>query len=590
VAVTAMVCVTGRPAAVVRQPPPKQQPTGERVLRVLGGSELDDMKPIFERAKAELGITVELTSKGSVQGARMVAAGDTRDRFDAIWFASDQFLGMWPGSRRELAQQSPPLMRSPVILGLHENTLDTLGWRGRDVTWTMIQEAVTKGLLRYAMTRPDLSNSGMVTLLSVATALANTGAPVTAADLPGRRHQLRGFLVGNRLSAESSRWLSDAYLAQVAHPRNCARAPQGIDGLFIYESEVLRLAAQEPEGCLVAIYPDEGAIVADYRLTLLRGASERTQATFEDLWRWLYSEDVQKSIVKLTMRRPGNPEVTATNPALTRAFAQLRFPTDPTVIRSLSDLYRGEVRPPSRMVFVLDTSGSMGPSMRLLKDALTRLTGSDPNDPTTYFGFLPGERVVFMPFSTTPGPEQRFELPATDTTPTLAAIQKYAQGLEATGWTAMYDALEKAHEITGPWLAEQVPIGEPAPHTSIVVFSDGQNTCGSSYDSYQVLRSKLPAAAGAVPIYTIAFGSGDGDQTGCQEGYQPGPDPVDPRHPRYPTETRWDYELRLLAQNSGGACFVARGDTAQSQQDERGCFLAPVDELYEVFWRIRGFQ
>src|SRR5262249_17528407 len=186
-------------------PPPKQQPAGERVLRVLGGSELDDMKPIFERAKAELGITVELTSKGSVQGARMVAAGDARDRFGAVWVASDQFLGMLPGRRRRLAQQSPPLMRSPVILGLHEATRDALGWRRRDdVTWTMIQEAVTKGGLRYAMTRPDLSNSGMATLLSVATALANTGAPVTAADLPGRRHQLRSFLVGNRLSAESS--------------------------------------------------------------------------------------------------------------------------------------------------------------------------------------------------------------------------------------------------------------------------------------------------------------------------------------------------------------------------------------------------
>jgi Ca-activated chloride channel family protein len=527
------------------------------------------MAPIFQRAEKELGISVVLTQQGSVEGARLISQPATREGYDAVWFASDQFFGIWPGSRQALAEQSPPLMRSPVVLGLHSQVLDTLGW-GQSVSWTTILGAVRNGKLRYAMTRPDYSNSGLATLVGLATALANTGAPVSMVDVPGRLQQLRAFFVGNRLKAESSRWLADRYLEQFKPGQACSRSAQadGVDGLFTYESEVLRLQSERPEGCLVPVYPAEGTIVADYRLTLLQGATGLTRGTFEDLWHWLYSEPIQRLIEQQTRRRPGNPHVEEDRGAT--PVAQLRYPTDPAVVKRLIDVYREELRSPSRMVFVLDVSGSMRDSMPVLRDAFVRLTGSDPADPSTYFSFMPGERVELLPFESKPGTPRLFVLPTTDTGPVLAAIRGYAQDLKVGQETALYASLEQALRTTQQWLAEPVAAGEPAPHTSIVVFSDGQNTCGPNYTDYQAFRrDSLSDAGQKVPIYTIVFG--DRDSGGQCPDYRPDSGP--PADPNHPGETQWQRELRVIAEQSGGLSFPAN-----------------ADDLYQVFWSIRGYQ
>ncbi|MBU2666991.1 VWA domain-containing protein [Actinoplanes bogorensis] len=549
------------PVAACESGPSEDPP----VLRILAGSELEDMSGILREAEQALKIKIELSRTGSVEGAQELADPEAAQRYDAVWFGADQFFGMWPDSRKALLRQSPPLMRSPVVFGVRAALADQLGWSsGRSASWNAIVGAIAQGRFRYGMTRPDHSNSGLAGLTAVATAAAGTGLPVTADDIPRMQPYLSRFFTGHHLAADTSRVLSDAYVRQVGTGRaECGRkaSPEGVDGLVIYESEVRRMSATLPEACrLTAIYPGEGTIVAEYRLTLLRGATAREQDTFDRLWRWLFAPATQEKIRDATARRPGNPAV-APDPAAV-PVPQLRYPTDPEVLRKLVDRYREQVRPPSRMVFVLDVSGSMDTNMPLLRQALIGLTGSNPDDPTTYFSFLPGERVDFVPFNSRAEPPRQFVLPADESTaPALKAIQAYARTeLRAQGNTAMYDALERAHQL--------VRAGLKPESTSIVLFSDGQNNCGANYGDYQKFRAKLSAAERAVRIYTIAFDSGEQNTTTCA-GYQADAGPEGAGG-----GSQWERELRAIAEQSDGQLFVPTRDTP----------------LYSIFWSIRGYQ
>jgi Ca-activated chloride channel homolog len=328
-------------------------PPQRRELRVLAGSELVDMEPILDEAEEVLGIKVIPTYTGSVEGARQVAHGEAEGTQDAVWFASDQFFGMWPGSRRRLAEQSPPLMRSPVVLGLDSAALRRLGWSPAHVTWQEIIEAVRSGQLRYGLTKPDQSNSGLATLLAVGTALVDTGAPPTLKSVPALAPALREFFTGDVLQDDSSRWLSREYQRRVSRP-DCgldqpARARPGsrLDGLFTYESELLRLN-DDKSVCLELVYPLEGAVVADYRLTMLDGASAATRDTFADLVDWLLTKPVQEQIAVMTKRRPGSPEASLPSGLAFPPVAQIRLPTDPAVVKRLVELYRERARPPSQ--------------------------------------------------------------------------------------------------------------------------------------------------------------------------------------------------------------------------------------------------
>ncbi|WP_033337843.1 vWA domain-containing protein [Catenuloplanes japonicus] len=385
--------------------------------------------------------------------------------------------------------------------------------------------------------------------------------------MPGLHQALRRFFAGHRLSADTSLALSDGYVAQVASGgAECGRqrSTDGVDGLIIYESEIQRMNAELPEDCrLTAIYPTEGTMVAEYRLSLLTGATAAEQRTFDTLWQWLFSEPVQKRIREATGRRPGNPAVVSAQNAI--PVPQLRYPTDPKALSRLIDAYRAQIRTPSRMVFVLDVSGSMEQNMSQLRNALINLTGTDENDPATYFNFLPGERVDFVPFSNGAQTPREFTLPDAETGPTLTAIQDYARkDLKAAGYTAMYDALQSAHALVRPWLAE----ADDGASTSIVLFSDGQNTCGANYSQYLDFRAGLSERERAVPIYTIAFDSGDQSTTPCDR-YTPDPGPAS-----VAGATQWERELRAVAEQSGGQLFTAGRDIP----------------LYTVFWSIRGYQ
>jgi len=179
-------------------------------LRVLGGSELDDIRPVLDEAARATGVTVKLTETGTLDGAQAVATGKADARYDAIWFSSNRYLALHTDAWAKLGT-STNTMYSPVLLGLRTSTAHRLGWDHSQVSWADVASAAGRHEFTFGMTNPAESNSGLSALVGIATALANTGSAVNAQGVSEATPQLRAFFGAPALSAPTSGWLSDAY-------------------------------------------------------------------------------------------------------------------------------------------------------------------------------------------------------------------------------------------------------------------------------------------------------------------------------------------------------------------------------------------
>ena len=141
---------------------------------------------------------------------------------------------------------------------------------------------------------------------------------------------------------------------------------------------------------------------------------------------------------------------------------------------------------PRDMVFVLDTSGSMrGKRMTQARSALKYcLENLTPND-----------RFGLMNFATTVNMYSANLLPATKDN--LAAARKWVENLEATGGTAIDDAMTTALGMR--------PTDEARPFT-IVFFTDGRPTIGET-NSEKILGNVAKKNTANTRIFT--FGVGD---------------------------------------------------------------------------------
>ena len=63
-------------------------------LRILAGSELSDLGPIFQEAEKAAGVSVKLDYAGTLDGVQQVLSGAAGARYDAIWFSSNRYLAL----------------------------------------------------------------------------------------------------------------------------------------------------------------------------------------------------------------------------------------------------------------------------------------------------------------------------------------------------------------------------------------------------------------------------------------------------------------------------------------------------------------
>lgn len=452
-------------------------------LKVLGGSELSDLKPILDDVARQTGVQLDITYTGTLDGTERLLSGEAPD---LAWFSSARTLQLQPGLRGRLLA-SEKIMLSPVVLGVKGSDARRWGWAGRPVSWKEIAAKAASGELSYGMANPVASNSGLSALIGVVAAVSGKGDAITAADVTVP--ELRGFFRGQRLTAGSSGWLADAYV----------RDQGRLNGLINYESVLLSLNAggrlKEP---LTLIYPQDGLITADYPLILL---NKDRQPEYQRLVTALRSPEVQRRIMNDTRRRPVNTAVDQGRLFPAGLSLELPFPGSATALNAVLDAYLQDTRRPANTIFVLDTSGSMGGDrMEALKTSLLGLSGADTSLTGRYSGFASRERVTFIPFSSDVKPAQVTDIGADPTgkTRALAALGQRIASLDPGGGTNIYGALEAAYTQ-----AAQAPADR---YTSIVLMTDGESNQGPSARAFRTYYQALPEAARAVKTFTILFG------------------------------------------------------------------------------------
>lgn len=472
-------------------------------LRILAGSELSDLQPILEEAKEKTGVAVHFEFVGTLDGVQRVLDGQTKDRFDAVWFPSNRYLSLHPEAAGKTKTETK-IMTSPVVLGLASSKASSLGWGpGSKVTWSDIAKAAGEQKFTYGMTNPAASNSGFSALVGVAAALSGTGAALEQADIDKVGPGLQKFFSAQKLTAGSSGWLADEFAARASS----AKPGVKVDGVINYESVLLTLnAAKKVPEPLTLIYPTDGVVTADYPLTLLSTASDEVADGYRKLADYLRTPDVQREIMSQTHRRPAIPQVKPTAEFGAATLVELPFPAKVDVVNGLIDTYFDKLRRPARTVYVLDVSGSMdGERIEALRNALVTLTGASDTIAGRFQRFHSREEITLLPFDSGPHTPQVFVVPEKKPEQVLGQIKSAAEALEPGGDTAVFDSVLAAFDELG-----KAPAGDFA--TSVVVMTDGESNHGADSSEFWTRHAQLSPALRNVPIFTVLFGEGNTDE------------------------------------------------------------------------------
>ncbi|MEU0971140.1 substrate-binding domain-containing protein [Streptomyces sp. NPDC005917] len=439
-------------------------------LRVLASSELSDMTAVLDRVRKDTGVTVRPTYMGTLDAVDLLAKGKADGRYDALWLSSDDYLRLRPEAAKKVVSETS-IMSSPVAIGVKPATVQALGWKPADVTWSRIEQAVEAGKLTYGMTDPARSNSGFSTLVSVASALSGAQSALTDGDVTKATPRLKKFFKGQTLTSGSSGWLASAY-----------KRRGNVGALLNYESVLKGIPG------LTVIRPSDGVITADYPLSSLSATSADTREDVRRVTEDLRTTAVQKLITDTTHRRP---VVASAAPAAgldTSRRRELPFPGSQSVADGLIRAYENDLRRPSRTVYVLDTSGSMaGDRLARLKTALAQLTGD----------FRNREQVTLMPFGSDVKSVSTHVVDPVNPKAGMAAIRKDTDALHADGNTAIYTALEKAYDHLGT---------DTGTFTSIVLMTDGENTTGAKSREFDDFYRGLDPIEQNTPVFPILFG------------------------------------------------------------------------------------
>lgn len=530
-----------------KAPTPAARPDAP-VFKVLATSDLRDAQPLEDMVAKATGVPLKFSFGGTMESTQAVLTGSTDAH--AAWFANAKYLlSDAQGQSRVKLQEK--IMLSPIAVGMNESAAKALGWNdpavAAKVTWKTITEAARQGQLRYALSNPATSNQGFTALMGVVAAASNKAEALNAADVD--RGAIADFIKGYKLPGDNSTYLSEKFLQQQGN-----QADQ-LNAFINYESWLLSLnASGKLREKLTLVYPHEGVATADYPLMLLNDARRED---YLKVTAYLKGPQAQAWLARQTLRRPINREVAAQTADLFPQgdmLVELPFSPNRALADGLIDAYLNEFRRPIASTFVLDTSGSMNGHGRRgqLIEALNYIAGADNSLTGRLAKLTNRERVWMLPFSNQPGPITAFEVPAGRAAArgvqvqedseakqqVLAQVRQYADRLQMSGGTALYDTVLAALQHT---LAQRQKA--PQYQYSVVAFTDGENTEGSNLAAFKAAYARLPEDVRAIPVFMVLFGEAK------------------------------EADLKDLVQTTGGRVFDAR-----------------KTPLYAVFKDIRAYQ
>lgn len=496
---------------------------GGKDLHIVAATELKDIEPLIQQAGKELGTNIEVTYLGgTLENSQGLKDGGYDGQYDATWFATNRYADLI-GATDALGEQYP-LASSPIALGVRSEIARQHGWDTAQPTWEDLAQAAKTKEFTFGMTDPTASNSGFSTLVSIATALADTGLALSEEDIDAVAPQLQEFFSSQTVSSGSSGWLADTFRDD----------PTKADAIFNYESTLHQLKNDGLD--IEVVVPADGTITADYPLSALRNPQHSGSAeSVRELAEW-FQEHQQE--VADTFRRPVEQVDNLPDALAQQTPIELPYPANEAVTRTLLENYNGQYRLPGKSIFLLDTSGSMeGERLGSVKAIMTELIGGTAATSTGDVSFRDREHVSLRPFQSELLEGESGAINGADPQ-SRDTLNSFVQELTADGFTATYGALQQV-------LAEQAKLraeagDEPYREPTIVLLSDGEATVEPFYDQFSAEYANHPEWSG-IPVFVILYGEAKRD------------------------------EMEQLAELTGGKVFDAQhGDLAEMFKEIRG--------------------
>lgn len=485
-------------------------------LNIVAATELKDLEPLVQQASEELGFPINLEFPGgTLQNSQDLKHGRFDGTIDATWLATNRYVDLI-GARNALADETK-VATSPVAFGVQEAKARELGWDTKQPTWGDFADAAREGKFTFGMTDPSVSNSGFSALVSVATAMADTGFALTDEDIEKIGPRLHELFQAQSMVSGSSGWLADAF----------QQDPEKADAIVNYESTLQQM--RKDGAAISVIVPADGVISADYPLsTLANPAHKDAPEQVKALADWLL--DHQQEMAD-SFRRPVADVSNLPAELSGQTVIELPFPANYDTVNALVDRYNNEFRKRGTTTFVLDTSGSMqGERLESLKQIMTSFVDGSASTDTGNVALRDGEQVTLQSFSSKPHEPVTGTFSKNDPA-VQQQFQGYIDGLVAGGKTNIYDTLLQATEKSDP--ASGI--------SSIVLLSDGAVTAGRSLEQFKREYTAATATKGKIPVFVILYGEAS------------------------------EQDMKQVADLTGGAVFDAlNGDLSEAFKEIRG--------------------
>ena len=466
--------------------------SGLETLRILSGSENEELEPILENFAEEQNVRIEMTYQGSLDIMRALEQEEIP--YDGVWPASSLWLSV--GDTNFKVKHAESISITPVVFGIRQSLAEELGSEGREVSVSDLLEAIRGGKLRFCMTSATQSNSGASAYIGFLYALLGNPEVITSEDLedPGLREQMTELLSGVDRSSGSSDWLKDMFLEG------------GYDAMVNYECLIIQANEEledRGEETLQVVYPYDGLSIADSPLGYVDNGDDGKEELFLKLQEYLLSDSVQNEIQR-TGRRTGYAGISEENLDVfredwgvqpDRVLSPIRMPASDVLFQCLN-LYQTEFKKPSLNVYCLDYSGSMeGEGNEQLVEAMGQLLIQE-EAAKNFLQASEHEVNILIPFNLSVLGVYQAEGPGEE----LEELYDVVRDQPVGGGTNMYEAA-----MEGLSMLSEYDLSQYTP--AIILLTDGE-----SLDSFDDFRDQYEAMGADVPVFSIMFGDAQPEQ------------------------------------------------------------------------------
>lgn len=462
-------------------------------IRILSGSENQELEEIISDCAEEAGVRVEIDYKGSVDIMRTLQDG--AEEYDAVWPASSIWISM--GDEQHLVKHSESVSITPVVFGIRQSLARELGFTDGDVSVKEILDAISSGEMTFCMTSATQSNSGASAYIGFLYALLGKQDGLTEADLQDEelQEEIRTLLSGVDRSSGSSDWLKDMFL------EGDYDAMVNYECLIIDANEQLTAEGKEP---LQVVYPYDGLSIADSPLGYVDHGDGEKEEAFLAFQETLLGSESQQAI-EATGRRITASGVSDENKEVfnpdwgidtEKILSPIQMPGADVLLEALN-LYQTNFKKPSLNIYCLDFSGSMsGDGISQLKDAMSQILIQE-NARQNLLQANDGEVDVAILFDDSITDVLYAE---DDSDEALQDLYNQIADHEPGGGTDIYGPAAEAYAI-----ASQYDLSQYTP--AVILMTDGQ-----SMNNQYEFEDAVSEYGADIPVFSITFGDADPSQ------------------------------------------------------------------------------